>query len=123
MDRSLQAFPICDIQIHVIDLLLGSGLDPVAFKCRIIALDIGRSFEPLSYVWGDIQAKRTVRISGYSVEVTRMSYTAFECLRYPVKKRTLWIDQVCIDQTNTDEKSHQVSLMRTIYKKCSQYVV
>ncbi|KAF3000693.1 hypothetical protein E8E13_002202 [Curvularia kusanoi] len=80
-------------------------------------------FEALSYVWGDEHAKRTVQISGYSVEVTRMLYTAFEHLRYPLEKRTLWIDQVCIDQTNDDEKSHQVSLMRTIYKKCSQCVV
>jgi hypothetical protein len=52
-----------------------------------------------------------------------MVHTAFECLRYLAEKWTLWIDQVSIDQTNDDEKSHQVSLMRTIYKKCSQCVV
>lgn len=118
-----QAFPIYDNRIRIVDLLPGCGLDPIIFECRIITLDGDHSFEALSYVWGDEHPKRTVQISGYSVEVTRMLYTAFEHLRHPLEKRTLWIDQVCIDQTNDDEKSHQVSLMRMIYKKCSQCVV
>lgn len=118
-----QAFPIHDNEIRVVDLLPGSGLEPITFECRVITLNGGRGFEALSYVWGDLHARRTVEISGYNIEVTRMLYNAFQHLRKPDEKRTLWVDQVCINQHDDNEKSHQVSLMRTIYKKCSQCVI
>jgi hypothetical protein len=38
-------------------------------------------------------------------------------LRYPLHPRTLWIDAICINQSNTDEKNHQVSLMKKIYRR------
>ncbi|KAF2829866.1 hypothetical protein CC86DRAFT_272032, partial [Ophiobolus disseminans] len=110
-------------QIRVVDLLPGSGLDPITLECRIITLNGGRSFEALSYVWGDLLSPRTVKISGYNVEITQPLHVAFQNLRDSDETRTLWVDQVCINQLDDIEKSHQVSLMRTIYRKCTQCVI
>ncbi|KAF2685480.1 HET-domain-containing protein [Lentithecium fluviatile CBS 122367] len=118
-----QAFPIQDDEIRIIDVLPGSSLDLIALECRVVSLHSDASFEALSYVWGDVHSKRTVDISGYSVEVTPILYTAFQHLRHPHKKRALWADQVCINQSDDVEKSHQVSLMRKIYKGCLQCVI
>jgi hypothetical protein len=60
-----------------------------------------------------------VDISGYDVEVTQRLYAAFQQLRYAQTKRTLWVDQVCIDQEDSEEKGNQIGLMRTIYRRCS----
>jgi hypothetical protein len=118
-----QAFPIRDDEIRVVDLLPGSGFDAITLECRIINLNSGCGFEALSYVWGDLHAIRTVEISGYNVEITQTLYLAFRHLRNSQNKRTLWTDQVCINQGDDDEKSHQVRLMRTIYRKCSHCVI
>ncbi|KAF2636477.1 hypothetical protein P280DRAFT_473023 [Massarina eburnea CBS 473.64] len=123
MTTLYQAFPIQGAQTRVVDILPGSEPDAIAFECRVISPDNGDSYEALSYVWGDAAATRTVSISGYRVEITETLYTAFERLRSPDSKRTLWADQVSINQTDDEEKGHQVILMRTIYKQCSECLI
>jgi hypothetical protein len=44
-------------------------------------------------------------------------------LRKPQEAITLWIDSICIDQTNVAEKNVQVALMGEIYKGADQVVV
>ncbi|KAH7076570.1 heterokaryon incompatibility protein-domain-containing protein [Paraphoma chrysanthemicola] len=122
-DNLHQSFPIRDEQIRVVDLLPGSGADAIVLKCRIITLNGGRNFEALSYVWGDSHDIRTVSISGFHMEITQSLYAAFRHLRDARNVRTLWTDQICIDQSDDEEKSRQVSLMGTIYRKCSECLI
>jgi hypothetical protein len=35
----------------------------------------------------------------------------------------LWIDQLCIDQTNTSERNHQVQMMSNIYRRAYHVIV
>lgn len=42
-------------------------------------------------------------------------YGAFMRLRDPTKKRSMWINQICINQNNITERDSQVQLMRDIY--------
>jgi hypothetical protein len=39
------------------------------------------------------------------------------------KSPSLWIDAICIDQSNVEEKNHQVRQMGTIYKKAQDVVI
>ena len=39
------------------------------------------------------------------------------------RPKFLWIDALCIDQTNDSERSHQVQLMRDIYSKAGRVIV
>ena len=43
---------------------------------------------------------------------------ALRHIRLPTEIRVLWVDALCIDQANTIEKGHQISLMRDIYQNC-----
>jgi hypothetical protein len=36
--------------------------------------------------------------------------------KHRYKSRLLWVDQLCIDQSQTDEKNHQVGMMELIYR-------
>ncbi|ORX94551.1 heterokaryon incompatibility, partial [Clohesyomyces aquaticus] len=49
--------------------------------------------------------------------------SAFRRLRSRSEPRTLWIDSICIDQSNTDERSEQVHIMADIYKFAPRAVV
>lgn len=91
-------------------------------KCDIhtVALSDKPSYECISYVWGDPAYQIPILVSGQEVRVTRNLHDALVRLRLRNKERTLWIDQLCINQWDTSEKAAQVRLMRQIYSYCSR---
>jgi hypothetical protein len=49
--------------------------------------------------------------------ITKNCEAALKDIREPGKDRLLWIDAICINQENPDEKSVQIGLMSKIYSK------
>ena len=74
-------------------------------------------YEALSYVWGDATITTPIYIGPLrtTFDVTTNLECALSHLRYPNKDRLLWVDAICIDQSNDNEKSHQVRMMREIF--------
>ena len=48
---------------------------------------------------------------------------ALRRLRDPAVSRILWIDAICINQSDKNEKSHQVAMMGEIYSSCQKAIV
>ena len=99
-------------------------------RCHIIECQ-GRSdttYEALSYTWNDpvfpeaIYVCDTADQKERSVPITENLYNALRRLRATVP-RTLWIDALCIDQSNLQEKGHQVAYMGRIYCEASCVIV
>ncbi|KAK6080482.1 heterokaryon incompatibility protein [Seiridium cupressi] len=111
---------LADNEIRVLDLLQSPSVDgtPIICELRAVPLTAETNYEALSYVWGDQTATKTIEISGRQVTVTQSVHEALSRLRSRTHKRTLWIDQLCIEQWNLEEKKQQVQLMRDIYKHC-----
>jgi hypothetical protein len=72
------------------------------------------TYHALSYAWGDEKDKRPIRVNGFQVLVTANLESALRHIQ--TRKVTLWVDAVCIDQTNVAEKNAQLRLMKNIYK-------
>lgn len=79
-----------------------------------VRLDASVPFETLSYTWGGSQT-RFVRCGAYSLTVTENLFRALHVLRSEHEERVFWIDAVCINQSDKDEKTKQIKLMREIY--------
>ncbi|MCJ1434727.1 hypothetical protein MMC27_004097 [Xylographa pallens] len=100
----------------------GGQNDPLRgiLKVTSIALLKTCQYETLSYVWGTgtemhdilIHNERNERV----INFTSNLYEALIRLRLPDKSRTIWADQICIDQENSSERSHQVQFMNQLYK-------
>ncbi|KAL1637312.1 hypothetical protein SLS58_009403 [Diplodia intermedia] len=92
-----------------------------AIECSLekASLDDPPNYEALSYVWGDPTKTHSVAIDGKIVRVTKNLEVALRHLRLPRRHRKLWVDAVCIDQQNVDERDSQVLHMREIYQRCS----
>jgi tetratricopeptide (TPR) repeat protein len=86
-------------------------------------LDCAPSYEALSYVWGDMQEPRTLMLNGYPLEITRNLWTALQHLVPPGQERMLWVDAICINQSDLPERSSQVRLMRDIYATANRTIV
>ena len=83
----------------------------------------GLVYEALSYAWGQSEERRIIYVNGDPFPITPNLDTALRYLRKPFEYRVLWVDAVCIDQKNLEEKSAQVRMMRNIYKSASQVLV
>lgn len=71
-------------------------------------------FEPLSYTWGDARDVERVFIGGDRAPlcVTRNCFNALKSLRRHNTARSLWIDAICIGQSDAAERSAQVQIMK-----------
>lgn len=109
--------------IRVLHVHAGSGKQRV--ECTIESLSFVNKphYDALSYTWEDMKRKKSVTVNGKRMEVTENLYEALLSIRLPREMRTLWIDQICIDQSSTEEKNSQVPLMTFIYSRASNVLI
>lgn len=103
-------------QIRILELL-PANVDSAPLLCQlhIVSLDDNPVYEALSYRWGNINDTKTITLCGQSFKVTSNAFHALEALRLDTESRFLWVDAICIDQKNLEERSHQVNIMGNIY--------
>lgn len=82
-----------------------------------------RPFEALSYVWGDTSDTEIIKIGCADVAVTKSLGAALRQLRYPDRHRTLWVDYLCINQSDVSERNQQVAGMGLIYERSQRVLV
>jgi hypothetical protein len=119
-----QARVLGDDEIRLIRLLPWDDSDPMV-KCEIVVrqFDNKPQYEALSYTWGRGEENIDILLDGKVHQVQENLWLALRRLRLRTGVRFLWVDAICIDQANEDEKSRQVRHMGTIYKKATGGVV
>jgi hypothetical protein len=81
----------------------------------LVITSMSLHFDALSYEWKQSEGSIGITCNGVSLPVTRNLASALRALRLPSNPRVLWVDAVCIDQNNPEEKPKQIPLMREIY--------
>jgi hypothetical protein len=93
------------------------------------------SYNALSYTWGPPNPTRTISLNGMSFEVRENLASFLDHNRNGItildendrrlshRIKYLWIDQLCIDQSSQEEKSHQVQRMAQIYTRANEVTV
>ncbi|CAI0643628.1 unnamed protein product [Colletotrichum noveboracense] len=77
----------------------------------------------LSYCWGPPSESQKVFTGTGYLQITANLHAALARLRDPFLERVIWVDAICINQKDADEKGHQVQLMAEIYARASGVVV
>ena len=111
-------------EIRLVKVLPGSRISPV--KCELQPVILGSEtpkYVALSYCWGDATNKTWINCNGQRLALTKDLLNAIRRLRRKDKTETLWIDQVCINQEDLQERSDQVQLMRKIYEKATNVFI
>jgi serine/threonine protein kinase len=113
--------------IRLVSLLPGGSLDDIELKIITVSLSDNPTYEAMSYAWGE--SRSVCSISVYPDDNTKSTcepqklliqsdlFQALQVLRYPKRERRLWIQSVCINQKDLDEKSNQVCQMYQIFAK------
>jgi len=99
--------------------------DPSGFRCELLvhSLDPAPSFEAISYTWGDPVKTHSLTVGNCSLPITKNAYEILSKFSPTDQSRLLWIDSICINQDDDDDKSQQVRLMREIYGTASRVIV
>ena len=85
--------------------------------CELGRVDMnyaGPPYVAVSYTWGGQSLNHTVLCNGIEVPVTRSCADVLSAI-LTVGRGVVWIDQLCIDQKNDEEKADQILLMKDIY--------
>ena len=103
-------------------LTIVAGTSESALQCDLVVEQVSHvegSFDALSYTWdGDIDSQ-LVSINGHEVAVRRNLFSFLYSLRSHRDDVVVWVDAICIDQNNGQERSHQVQMMQSIYTRAS----
>ena len=106
--------------------LLGGDDPQIHCKMHVVDLEDTRTlpgngqhgkYEALSYTWQSQTLSDCVICNGKLLSVTPVLYEALRALRRATGSRFLWIDQLCINQEDVNERNSQVRLMRLIYNR------
>jgi hypothetical protein len=107
-------------------------------KCslEVVDLDSPPAYEALSYRWGfgmddkkrssskpGEMEKRLIHVNRRSMWIPRSSYELLHARSSIWHARLVWIDAICINQEDSEEKAIQVPLMGSIYSKASRVIV
>lgn len=129
-------------QFRLLDLEPGEEGDPLIFSLTTESLSGGRcpSYETISYHWGghstdhstakasvrtrtDLSEHRCIDVPVKKWNVPTAAAQALECMRLPNQARRLWIDSICINQDNREEREQQIALMGDIYRTGTRNLV
>ncbi|KFA51330.1 hypothetical protein S40293_04426 [Stachybotrys chartarum IBT 40293] len=80
-------------------------------------------YEALSYVWGNTDDHQSISINQRDLNVTSNLHAALVHLRSRLLERLLWVDAICINQEDPNEKGQQVQSMANIYIKANRVIV
>ncbi|KAH4059143.1 hypothetical protein HBI24_242860 [Parastagonospora nodorum] len=82
-------------------------------------------YEAISYTWGNTNLLHSLHMGGNGnfLKVTTNCFHALRHLRRADSDRALWIDAICINQMDLNERGHQLKTMNMIYEMASTVVI
>ena len=104
-------------QIRLLSLKPGDRYDEIYCELQIQKLNNAPEFEALSYCCGSDTPPAFIKLDGKYLQVTRNLKLALAYLRRKNGTRRMWIDAICINQEDNEEKAAQVQMMHDIYKQ------
>lgn len=109
--------PLPDRCIRVLELQPGGRANPFRGRFTIISIDGEDKFDALSYMWGDASPVDNIVVDGAAIPIAWNLTRALEYLRDQQGSEIcrIWIDAVCINQKDGEERGHQVAMMRSVY--------
>lgn len=114
-------------QIRVLTILPSFGRESARLEAMLEPTDLHIKPRPqyraLSYVWGDPKDVSTILCNGEEISITRSLSLALHQLRRDRQHYVIWIDQLCINQNDLDERAQQVTMMGDIYSWAEEVIV
>jgi hypothetical protein len=105
--------------MRLLRLCPGRPSEPI--RCEFVVSPQAQSgpYEAISYVWGHPAMSESIIVHGKPFNVTTSAYAIMLQRRSRSREQIIWIDQVCINQADLEEKANQVRAMNNIFRRAS----
>lgn len=125
---SLPSFAYSQLAAREIRLLIPDSSTPengCSWLLKTVSLDSDTHFDALSYAWGPQAETFSIACNQRQLQVHHNLYNALPYLarRYRAGSsaaRPYWIDAICINQADEEEKISQIRLMNAVYQQASK---
>ncbi|KAI0517248.1 heterokaryon incompatibility protein-domain-containing protein [Xylaria bambusicola] len=97
---------------------------PLSCMLEELRIESDKGFQALSYTWGEPNFTGTLIVNRtHFLRITPNLRDALHRFRLPFNSRRLWVDAVCINQQDEEEKGRQIPFMDVIYRGASAVLV
>jgi hypothetical protein len=101
--------------IRLIEILPRGDRSETCLKFHTYPISSCPQYYALSYTWGDAVYKWRVSIDGTELYIRENLWSFFQQQTFLEESDLIWIDALCIDQGNVNERNHQVTMMAEIF--------
>lgn len=91
--------------------------------CELKHAVLGEDHACLSYMWGRDVPSHEIYINGKALKVRDNLFQFLKTAKALNISDWLWIDALCIDQNNVQERNHQVQQMGEIYQQAKHVLI
>jgi hypothetical protein len=125
MPSSIYQNQLCSERQEVRTLTLKQGAfdDPVHCALQTVSLVDNPKYTALSYVWGDVTDQLPIYVDETLFLATRNLKLALQHIRKTDRDEVMWVDAVCINQNDIDERNSQILLMNRLYSEAENVVI
>lgn len=116
--------------VRICDLSLASDLSaPLEASLRIVSIEQMGIYIAFSYVWGEEPVTEDILINGIhhlirpNLAAGLRALRAYACQDDITRSQglglvSIWVDAICINQNDVEERNHQVPHMRLVFSDC-----
>ncbi|KAN0102034.1 Heterokaryon incompatibility protein (HET) domain containing protein [Hyaloscypha variabilis] len=110
--------------VRLLHIELSTGHDD-PLSCSLIHVKFAQKpkYRALSYMWGDEAVEAEILLNGVRFRVRQNLWDALHYLRNSEAQRPFWIDAICINQCDVEERNRQLAMMKWIYFRAETVVV
>jgi hypothetical protein len=133
MDLLYSSHPLCDLrhEIRLLTILPKTARGDLSGVLSIASLKDNLNFVALSYCWNESAGHsprdpttNEILLNGYHLTIGKnLARFLREIRDGDFANRSFWIDAICINQTDLQERSAQVHRMRDIYGKANAVII
>ena len=124
--RTLYSEPVSGEDIRILTLHPGIWTDPIDCELQNTPLQDAGLYKALSYTWNiESNDERVIptTCNKLPLDITLNLYLGLRQLRDERGPVRLWVDAICINQKDDDERTCQVGMMRKIYETSTEVII
>lgn len=106
-----------------------SSTDPEGrIKCQLKRVSIRRFvfpvfYEAISWCWGDPTPVKEILLNGVPRKISMNAEEVIRRLCFKQGHAIVWLDAICIDQSNIQERGEQVAIMKDVYSRAYRTLI